>query len=79
MGRQYAGARCDVHVDGEMLRFWIGDQLVKPPPAPAAPGYKIIFPYAPATRHNTECQGSTETETLRINRLWNSLTFIAYF
>jgi integrase-like protein len=29
IGRYYAGARCDVHVDGELLRFWIGDQLVK--------------------------------------------------
>lgn len=29
IGRHYAGAHCDVHVDGELLRFWIGDQLVK--------------------------------------------------
>ena len=29
IGRYYAGQRCDVHVDGELLRFWIGDQLVK--------------------------------------------------
>jgi transposase InsO family protein len=29
IGHHYAGARCDVHVDGELLRFWIGDQLVK--------------------------------------------------
>ena len=29
IGRHYAGARCDVHVDGELLRFWIGDDLVK--------------------------------------------------
>lgn len=29
VGRHYAGARCDVHVDGQLLRFWIGDQLVK--------------------------------------------------
>jgi transposase InsO family protein len=29
IGRHYAGARCDVHVDGELLRFWVGDQLVK--------------------------------------------------
>ena len=29
IGRYYAGARCDVHVDGELLRFFIGDQLVK--------------------------------------------------
>jgi transposase InsO family protein len=29
VGRHYAGDRCDVHVDGELLRFWIGDELVK--------------------------------------------------
>lgn len=29
IGRHYAGQRCDVHVDGQLLRFWIGDDLVK--------------------------------------------------
>lgn len=29
LGRHHAGARCDVHVDGDLLRFWIGDDLVK--------------------------------------------------
>ena len=29
VGSHHAGARCDVHVDGELLRFWIGDELVK--------------------------------------------------
>lgn len=29
VGRHYAGDRCDVHVDGDLLRFWIGDELVK--------------------------------------------------
>lgn len=29
VGRHYAGARCDVHVDGDLLRFWIGNELVK--------------------------------------------------
>ncbi len=29
VGAHYAGARCDVHVDGELLRFFIGDDLVK--------------------------------------------------
>ena len=29
VGRHHAGARCDVHVDGDLLRFWIGDDLVK--------------------------------------------------
>ena len=29
IGRHYAGARCDVHVDGQLLRFWVDDKLVK--------------------------------------------------
>ena len=29
LGRHYAGSQCDVHVDGELLRFYIGDVLVK--------------------------------------------------
>jgi Integrase core domain len=29
VGAHHAGARCDVHVDGELLRFFIGDDLVK--------------------------------------------------
>jgi transposase InsO family protein len=29
LGRHYAGSRCDVHVDGDLLRFFIGDILVK--------------------------------------------------
>lgn len=29
IGAVHAGERCDVHVDGDLLRLWIGDQLVK--------------------------------------------------
>jgi hypothetical protein len=29
VGRHRGGARCDVHVDGGLLRFWIGDEVVK--------------------------------------------------
>jgi len=29
LGRYYAGSRCDVHIDGALLRFYIGDVLVK--------------------------------------------------
>jgi transposase InsO family protein len=29
VGAHHAGARCDVHVDGDLLRFFIGDDLVK--------------------------------------------------
>ena len=29
VGRHHGGARCDVHVDGDLLRFWIGEELVK--------------------------------------------------
>lgn len=31
VGAHYAGSRGDVHVDGELLRFFIGDDLVKTP------------------------------------------------
>ena len=29
IGAHYAGQCCDVHVDGDLLRFYIGDNLVK--------------------------------------------------
>jgi transposase InsO family protein len=29
LGAHHGGARCDVHVDGDLLRFFIGDDLVK--------------------------------------------------
>jgi transposase InsO family protein len=29
LGRHYAGSRCDVHVDSDLLRFYVGDELVK--------------------------------------------------
>ncbi len=29
LGAHRAGARCDVHLDGDLLRFFIGDELVK--------------------------------------------------
>lgn len=29
VGRHHGGFRCDVHIDGDLLRFWIGDNLVK--------------------------------------------------
>jgi len=29
LGRHYAGSRCDIHVEGDLLRFFIGDDLVK--------------------------------------------------
>jgi hypothetical protein len=29
VGAHHAGARCDVHIDGDLLRFYIGDDLVK--------------------------------------------------
>jgi hypothetical protein len=29
IGAHYAGQRCDVHVDGGLLPFYIGDNLVK--------------------------------------------------
>jgi hypothetical protein len=35
-GVHRAGARCNVHVNGELLRLWIGDEIVKTPPEPVA-------------------------------------------
>ncbi|OBK73382.1 IS481 family transposase [Mycobacterium sp. 1164985.4] len=32
IGQHWAGQRCDVHVDGNLLRFWVGDELVKTAP-----------------------------------------------
>ncbi|WP_100454314.1 IS481 family transposase [Mycobacteroides abscessus] len=32
VGRHHGGSRCDVHIDGDLLRFWIGDNLVKTAP-----------------------------------------------
>ena len=29
IGAHHAGSRCDIHVDGDLLRFFIGDDLVK--------------------------------------------------
>ena len=29
VGAHHAGSRCDIHVDGDLLRFFIGDDLVK--------------------------------------------------
>jgi hypothetical protein len=29
VGAHFAGQRCDVHVDGDLLRFYIGDDLIK--------------------------------------------------
>lgn len=29
VGAHYAGSRCDVHADGDLLRFFVGDDLVK--------------------------------------------------
>jgi hypothetical protein len=29
LGAHHAGARCDVHIDGDLLRIFIGDELVK--------------------------------------------------
>jgi len=47
---QPAIERRDVHVDGKLLRFWIGDNLVKTAPAPAPARYETNGPSAPADR-----------------------------
>jgi Integrase core domain len=71
LGRYYAGSRCDVHVDGDLLRFFIGDVLVKTA-ARTSTGEvrnKRAFPHQrTGLKHNNECQGSTEPDPSRINR-----------
>ena len=29
IGTVHAAEHCDIHIDGDLLRIWIGDQLVK--------------------------------------------------
>jgi hypothetical protein len=66
VGVHRAGARCDVHVDGDLLRFWIGNELVKTAARTSRGEVRNNEPPAPADRpnHHTECQGSPDTETL---------------
>jgi hypothetical protein len=54
IGRHYGGQRCEVHGDGEVLRFWVGDQLVKPQRAPAPARYEPNGPYALTPSPNTQ-------------------------
>jgi transposase InsO family protein len=72
LGAHYAGARCDVHVDGDLLRFYVGDDLVKT--AARTSRGEVRNKRAFRTREtglttNPECQGSTETDLSTINRL----------
>lgn len=72
IGRHYAGARCDVHVDGDLLRFWIGEDLVKTAARTSRGEVRNKGPYAPARRPNhkmsvkdlptQKCQESTDSE-----------------
>jgi hypothetical protein len=70
IGRHYAGARCDVHVDGELLRFWVGDNLVKTAARHSTGKVRNNGHCAPAQGSKTqqECQGSTGDKTSTINR-----------
>jgi hypothetical protein len=67
LGRCYAGSRCDVHVDGELLRFYVGDDLVKTA-ARNSNGEVRNTPAFRTSEHNPECQGSTDLDPSRINR-----------
>jgi hypothetical protein len=64
IGRHYAGARCDVHVDGELLRFWVGDNLVKTAARHSTGKVRNNGHCAPAQGSKTqqECQQSTDAE-----------------
>lgn len=52
LGAHHARARCDVHVDGELLRFSSATIWSKPSRAPAAARYETNGPSAPANRPN---------------------------
>lgn len=67
IGRYYAGQPCDVHVDGELLRFWVGDQLVKTA-ARRTPGEVRI---KRAMRTSAGTQNTTRVSTINRNRSVN--------
>ena len=62
--RHNAGSRCDVELDGDLLRFWIGDELVKTAARISTGGTKQTGPPHQCTGPNPtpECQGSTDSE-----------------
>jgi hypothetical protein len=65
LGRHYAGSRCDVYVDGDLLRFFIDDVLVKTAARTNTGEVRkqTGLPHQrPGLKHNNECQGSTEVE-----------------
>jgi hypothetical protein len=71
LGRHYAGSRCDVHVDGDLLRFFIGRRSSQDCRAHQHRRSKkqTGLPHQrPGLRHNNECQGSTEPDPSTINR-----------
>jgi transposase InsO family protein len=48
IGRHYGGRRCHVHVDGDLLRFWVGENLVKTAARTSRGTEETNGPYAPA-------------------------------
>jgi hypothetical protein len=64
VGVHNAGSRCDVELDGDLLRFWIGDELVETAARISTGGTKQTGPPHQCTGPNPtpECQGSTDSE-----------------
>jgi transposase InsO family protein len=52
VGAHHAGSRCDIHVDGDLLRFFIGDDLVKTAARTSRAEVRNNGPFAPANRPN---------------------------
>ena len=52
VGAHHAGSRCDIHVDGDLLRFFIGDDLVKTAARTTRGEVRTNGPSAPANRPN---------------------------
>jgi transposase InsO family protein len=62
VGAHFAGQRCDVHVDGDLLRFYIADDWSRPLRGPPAVRYETSGPCVPAPRPKPQHRVS------RINR-----------
>ncbi|CDO33212.1 integrase catalytic subunit [Mycolicibacterium vulneris] len=76
IGRHYAGVRCDVHVDGGLLRFWVGDQLVKTAARTstgAVRSKRAFRTSAQAYNHNTRVSTINKKRSVNLPRLWTAL------
>jgi hypothetical protein len=65
VGQNYSGSPCDVSVTGDLLQFWVGNQLVKTAACNSDRPIRNKHAAGNGPRSEipgTECQGSTETD-----------------